>query len=173
MASRSWLAASLWLFLACSSTPAQTTRYDAELTRWAHFYFPFEDWRWFKAQGIAESGLNPLAKSPCGARGIMQLMPATAREMGVADASDPESNIRGGVRYDRALWRAWSSIADPSERRRFMFGSYNAGLGNIRKASRGPSWSDAVARLAAVTGKLAQQTIDYVMRIWRFYDALG
>lgn len=47
----------------------------------------------------AESGYNPKARSPKGAAGLMQLMPDTAKEMGVKDVLDPTSNVQGGARY--------------------------------------------------------------------------
>lgn len=47
----------------------------------------------------AESGYNPKARSPKGAAGLMQLMPDTAKEMGVKDVLDPKSNVQGGARY--------------------------------------------------------------------------
>lgn len=52
-----------------------------------------------KAIVKAESDFNPDAVSPAGARGLMQLMPETARLMGIADIDDPEENVEGGIRY--------------------------------------------------------------------------
>ena len=51
----------------------------------------------------AESGFNARAVSPKGARGLMQLMPATASQLGVNDAFDPQTNVEGGSRYLREL----------------------------------------------------------------------
>jgi soluble lytic murein transglycosylase-like protein len=171
-----------WLFCsACWALPwlspepaAASPQYDLWFQRWGNYYFAGHDWHWWKAQGIAESALNPQARSYCGAIGLMQLMPATAGELGV-NPYDPEANIQGGVKYDRQLWDGWQAIESHDERRRFVFASYNAGPGNIRRARKlaggTVSWSDVAARLSTITGKLAQQTVTYVQRIQQYYQA--
>jgi len=159
------------LFSASLSLSAQSLRYDLAFKHWGEYYFAGHDWRWWKAQGIAESGLNQAARGSAGEIGIMQLMPATARELGV-DPFDAESNIQGGIQYDAALYRAWAAARDVGERRDLTFGSYNAGLGNVQKAAAlagAVSWSAAAELLERVTGRLAAGTIGYVRGIRRTY----
>lgn len=161
------LACWLWLPL---SPEAQTLKYDLAFKTWGEFYMPWQDWQWWKAQGRAESGLNPGAASYCGAVGVMQLMPATAKAMGV-DPTDPEANIRGGIHYDRMLWDGWPAIA-ASDRIAFTFAGYNAGPGNIRKARQLASngtWPAVAQALPHVTGKHSTETVNYVARIRAFY----
>jgi len=102
------------------------------------FYAKIVPWQWFKAQAIAESGLNPEAVSPAGAFGIMQLMPDTAADMAATLGGDPHlphTNIRLGIAYDRQCWNVWAE-ENGIERIRFMLGSYNAGPGNILRAQQ-------------------------------------
>jgi len=83
-------------------------RYDPTFRKYTKRYFgPAFDWKYFKAQGIAESGLDSTAKSWVGARGVMQLMPSTYRdiashrpEFGTID--QPEWNIAAGIMHDRS-----------------------------------------------------------------------
>lgn len=141
------------------------------------------DWRWFKAQALAESSLNPKAISPAGARGIMQLMPETFEEckelLGIRDADpfDPLMGIKFGVHYDRRMWRIWKQ-EQGLERLRFMFGSYNAGAGNIVKAQRIATpqdrWWSVAKELPRVTGiGNARETTHYVKRVEAFYRQIG
>ena len=95
------------------------------------------DWRLLGSQMYQESRFKPTAKSWVGARGLMQLMPATARQFGVRAITDPKQNVAGGVRYLRWLSKQWEPrIADSTERLKFVLASYNAGLGHIVDAQR-------------------------------------
>ena len=73
-----------------------------------------------------ESGYNPKAMSTAGAMGLMQLMPLTAKELGVKDSSDPYQNVEGGVKYLSQLSKKYK---DPMH----VIAAYNAGPGNVDK----------------------------------------
>lgn len=117
-------------------------RYDEHFRKYSkRFFGPAFDWQYFKAQALAESGLDPTAKSRVGARGIMQLMPGTyaiirKNKPELGDIEDPEFNIAAGIMHSRGLWHEWDDAATQQERLRFMFGSYNAGEGPILRAKR-------------------------------------
>lgn len=162
------------------------SRYDDIFRKYSKRYFgaPF-DWRLFKAQGIAESELNPNAKSWVGARGIMQLMPSTfaaiaSKRPEFRSIDDPEFNIAAGIMHDRWLWTVWQKRVPDDERHRFMFGSYNAGEGPILRAciaARGLQLSDAqwtsIERVAPNIDRWRyRETLGYVKKIDRNYEKL-
>lgn len=153
-----------------------TDQYDHYFRLYGGIYFgDLVDWPWFKAQAIAESGLNPTAVSPAGACGIMQLMPPTsaeiARQLWVNDHPFvPKINILMGIHYMHRMWSIWGDEKG-IERLRFSLASYNAGAGNIIKAQKlaikKDQWSSLVQVLPEVTGSHALETIRYVKRIER------
>ena len=92
------------------------------------------DWRQFAAQIYQESHFDPKRESWAGAVGLFQLMPATARGLGVTDPEDPEQSIRGGAKYMRQLMDHYEDVKDPVERYRFALAAYNAGLHHVDDA---------------------------------------
>lgn len=91
----------------------------------------------------AESQLDRLRNSPKGARGPMQLIPATAKRFGVTDICDPEENIDGGVRYLRAL-------IDEFRNPLLVAAAYNAGEGRVREHGGIPPFDETIAYVAEV-----------------------
>ncbi|MDF2510710.1 MAG: hypothetical protein K0S04_576 [Herbinix sp.] len=89
-----------------------------------------------KAVGKAESNFNASAVSRCGAQGIMQLMPATARELGVNDSFDAEQNIMGGAKYISSLLNKYDGDT------KLALAAYNAGSGNVRKYNGIPPFEE-------------------------------
>ena len=75
----------------------------------------------------AESGYNPKAVSHKGARGMMQLMPLTAAELGVENSFNPEHNINGGVRYYKKLLKRYNGNIE------LALAAYNAGMQTVKK----------------------------------------
>ena len=94
-----------------------------------------------------ESGMRPDAVSPAGAVGLMQLMPGTARELGV-DPRDPAQAVDGAARYLRTQLNAFGSLD-------LALAAYNAGPGNVRKHGGVPPFEETRSYVAAITGRLA------------------
>ncbi|NWF88245.1 MAG: transglycosylase SLT domain-containing protein [Ignavibacteriaceae bacterium] len=162
------------------------TRYDDTFKKYSkRFFGPGFDWKLFKAQGIAESQLTPEATSYVGARGIMQLMPSTFKEVksknpDFKSIEDPEWNIGAGIYYDRTMYVAWKDIKDDSEKIRFTFGSYNAGRGTILKAQTKAkidsldhtSW-ESISNVAHKVPKWRyKETLNYIENINQYHKQL-
>lgn len=93
----------------------------------------------------AESGWNPFAVSAKGARGLMQLMPEKARELGVKDSFDPAQNLEGGVRHLRELLEQYNGNLD------FALAAYNAGGGAVARAGGVPNYRETREYVRKIT----------------------
>ena len=149
-------------------------RYDPYFRTFAARYFgPHYDWRWFKAQAIAESSLDMEATSPSGARGIMQVLPSTyedirAEQPYFGTLDDAKWNVAAGIYYLAQLFRSWPGLPE-QERLYLAFASYNAGYQRIRNAYRRvPDGKNA--RWEEVKAYVPAETRAYVERIRRLME---
>ena len=93
------------------------------------------DWRLVVAQMFQESTFNPKAKSWVGARGLMQVMPDTGKQVGEKNLFDPETSVRAGLKYLEWLHRKFEDKdISPENMMWFTLASYNAGLGHVYDA---------------------------------------
>jgi membrane-bound lytic murein transglycosylase MltF len=137
------------------------------------------DWVLMAAQGYQESQLDQKAQSPVGAIGVMQVMPATGKEMKVGDVTDTEANIHAGIKYMRFMINQYYDKEPMTklDKALFAFASYNSGPGRVRQlrqeaAKRGldPNvWFQNVEYVAAE--KIGQETVTYVSNIYKYYIA--
>ncbi len=124
--------------------------FPLEVQRWAPLVGPIAQRYGLDTEFIlriieAESGGNPNAVSPRGAIGLMQLMPDTARALGVQNPYDPLQNIEGGVRYLRHLLDRFGD-------RRLALAAYNAGPGNVQRYGGVPPFPETIRYLQKILG---------------------
>jgi len=138
------------------------------------------DWRLIAAQAYQESRLDPKARSRSGALGLMQLLPATAKDMGFDDVSDPEDNLHAGIKY--MAWLRDNYFSDPgvpeAARVDFALAAYNAGPGRVRRwRNEAPGlgvdatrWFGGLENLALE--KVGSEPVRYVANINKYYVIL-
>jgi len=137
------------------------------------------DWLLMAAQGYQESQLDQTIRSKVGAIGVMQVMPATGRKLGVGDITKVEPNINAGIKYMRYMIDQYygNEPMTKLDKALFAFAAYNAGAGRISQlrkeaAKRGldPNvWFHNVEYVAAE--KIGAETVTYVSNIYKYYIA--
>jgi membrane-bound lytic murein transglycosylase MltF len=137
------------------------------------------DYLLMAAQGFQESGLDHSVRSRVGAVGVMQVMPATAKDLQVGDIRQIEPNIHAGVKYMRWMMDHYykDEPMDQLNKGLFTFASYNAGPARIRQlrteaAKRGldPNvWFGNVEQIASE--RIGRETVTYVSNIYKYYVA--
>ncbi|MDM8515238.1 transglycosylase SLT domain-containing protein [Desulfobacterales bacterium HSG16] len=186
---RVWiLSLSILFLIGCSYAEAgesfagfnRIKKYDRHFSKYSKRYFgPGFDWRFFKAQAIAESRLKQDARSHVGAVGVMQIMPRTFKEIKKKNSAikggllKAKWNIAAGIWYDRTLWKIFTARRPFQDRVKFMFGSYNAGKGTIIKAQKKAAkkglnpnlWQSIESVLPEITGRRSLETLKYIKKI--------
>ncbi len=129
------------------------------------------------AQGYQESTLDHSVRSPVGAIGVMQVMPATGKELKVGDISKVEPNIHAGVKYVRFMMDQYfkDEPMDNLNKALMTFAAYNAGPGRVRQLRREAEkrgldpnvWFGNVERIASE--RIGRETVTYVSNIYKYY----
>ena len=137
------------------------------------------DYLLMAAQGYQESTLDNRTKSAAGAIGVMQVMPATGKQMNVGDIHEIDSNIHAGVKYMRFMMDEYfkDEPMDTLNKALMTFAAYNAGPGRLQQlrreaAARGLNpniWFGNVERVASE--RIGRETVTYVSNIFKYYIA--
>lgn len=101
---------------------------NADLINW--------DWKLLASVAYQESQFKPDRDSWAGASGLMQIMPATARELGVTDPYNPEQSLKAGAKYLDQMVNSHENVTDSIQRIKFALGSYNCGLYHVKDAQK-------------------------------------
>ena len=148
--------------LTTDNSTAKSAPYEAAITEHARRQQVAADL--VRAVIQVESAFNPVAVSSKGAMGLMQLMPATARELGVRNPFDPDQNIRGGVAYLRRLLDRYDGNVE------LALAAYNAGMGNVEKYGDVPPFKETKNYVKKVTGATPPVPVNVIYKWMELVD---
>ena len=140
----------------------KSAQYDAAINAHARRQGVAEDL--VRAVIQVESAFNPNALSNKGAMGLMQLMPATAQEMGVRNPFDPEQNIGGGVKYLKQLLTRYDNKVE------LALAAYNAGIGNVEKYGDVPPFKETRNYVNKITKAAPKRPVNVVYKWFELVD---
>jgi len=167
-------------YVKAATSPAEMKKFERTVGLFRKYAERYDmDYLLMMAQGYQESRLDQGAKSPVGAIGVMQVMPATGQDMKTGDITELEPNIHAGVKYMRFMRDQFfaDEPMDPLNKTLFSFAAYNAGPGRVRdlralaqKRGLDPNvWLNNVEVIAAQ--KIGAETVTYVSNIYKYYVA--
>ena len=111
---------------------------DGKISHFDHLFKKYAkeigwDWRIIASLAYNESNFDTTAVSWAGAKGLMQLMPQTARALGIPEGKEqnPEESVKAATKYLAQISRSFTKVTDPDEKIKFILGSYNAGIGHV------------------------------------------
>jgi membrane-bound lytic murein transglycosylase MltF len=167
-------------FVKGATSPAEIKKFNDLIAMFRKYGNQYSvDYLLMVAQGYQESRLDQTVKSQVGAVGVMQVMPATGKELKVGDISQVDANINAGVKYMRFMIDQYyaKEPMDDLNKGLFAFASYNAGPGRVRQLRReaekqglNPNvWFNNVERIASA--RIGRETVTYVSNIYKYYVA--
>jgi membrane-bound lytic murein transglycosylase MltF len=167
-------------FVKPATSAAEVAKFDRTVKLFQRYGDKYGlDYLLMMAQGYQESRLDQTVKSRVGAIGVMQVMPATAKDLAVGDVAQVDANIHAGVKYIRFMVDRYyaDEPMDDVNKALFAFASYNAGPARIRglrkeAAAKGLNpnvWFHNVDTIAAA--RIGAETVTYVANIYKYYIA--
>ena len=167
-------------FVKNAASDAERRKFDRTVQFFQEYSDKYDmDYLLMAAQGYQESRLDQNARSPVGAIGVMQVMPATGKDMKVGDITKIDANIHAGVKYMRFMIDEYfaNEPMDKLNKGLFAFASYNAGPGRIQSLRREAAkkgldpnqWFHNVEIVASQ--RIGRETVTYVANIYKYYIA--
>jgi membrane-bound lytic murein transglycosylase MltF len=163
-----------------ATSSAELTKFTALRVTFAKYAKEYDlDHVLMMAQGYQESRLDQSVKSHVGAVGVMQVMPATGKELAVGNIQQIDPNVHAGVKYIRFMIDRYyaNEPMDRLNKMLFAFASYNAGPARVRglraeasKRGLDPNqWFNHVEQIASE--RIGRETVQYVSNIYKYYVA--